>query len=67
MVLMLYIALSRVCSGEFVKYVRITGLALMIVGVVLSVVSCVNYSVNAVKALSKNDKDTEESPVEEDE
>ena len=66
MVLMLYVGLTVTCSCEFVDYVKWAGLALMIVGVALSVMSCVNYSVKAVKALTVNEKEVEESPVEED-
>ncbi|MBQ3158782.1 MAG: hypothetical protein IJB98_03720, partial [Clostridia bacterium] len=33
-----------------IEYIRYFGLALMIVGAVLSIVSCVNYSVKAVAA-----------------
>jgi len=67
MVLMLYVGLTATCTCEFVEYVKWAGLALMIVGVALSVLSCVNYSVKAVKALTATEKDIEESPVEEDE
>ena len=66
MVLMLYVGLTVTCSCEFVDYVKWAGLALMIVGVALSVMSCVNYSVKAVKALTAEEKEVEESPVEED-
>ncbi len=66
MVLMLYVGLTATCTCEFVEYVKWAGLALMIVGVALSVLSCVNYSVKAVKALTATEKDIEESPVEED-
>lgn len=53
MVLMLYIGLVK-CIGfaNWVEYVRIAGLSLMIIGVALCVISCVNYIVNAIKALS---------------
>ena len=67
MVLMLYVGLRVTCSCEFIKYIQIAGLSLMIVGVVLSVISCVNYTMNAIKALSKTEENKEESPVEEDE
>lgn len=68
MIMLLYIGLRCVCCSKFVSYVRYFGLAIMIVGVVLSVVSCVNYSVKAVKALSQMEinKKADEIPVEED-
>ena len=53
MVLMLYVGLRLTsASANFVEIVRIVGLAIMAVGVVLSIISCVNYSVKAVKGLS---------------
>lgn len=53
MVLMLYVGLRVTsASANFVEIVRIVGLAIMAVGVVLSIISCVNYSVKAVKGLS---------------
>lgn len=55
MVLILYIGLTKVACCEFLKYVRIFGLSLMIIGVVLSVVSCINYSINAIKQLSNQE------------
>ena len=68
MIMLLYIGLRCVTTVKFVSYVRYFGLAIMIVGVVLSVVSCVNYSVKAVKALSQMEanKKADEFPVEED-
>ena len=68
MIMLLYIGLRCVCCSKFVSYVRYFGLAIMIVGVVLSVVSCINYSVKAVKALSQMEmsKKADEFPVEED-
>ena len=55
-VLILFIALEASVSSNFVEYVRYFGLALMIVGVVLSIVSCVNYTVKAIKVLSASDE-----------
>lgn len=58
MVLML--ALGLVASGVELKITSVfnnIGLALLIVGVVLCVVSCVNYSVKAVKVLTKNEEE----------
>lgn len=50
-VLLLSIGLGRVSSAEFVEVIRLVGLSIMVVGVVLSLASCVNYSLNAAKAL----------------
>ena len=59
MILMLYVGLDRVCTGNFANYVKYLGLAIMIVGVVLSVISCVNYSVKAVRVLTKKSEEKE--------
>ncbi len=59
MILMLYVGLDRVCTGNFTDYVKYLGLAIMIVGVVLSVISCVNYSIKAVKVLTKKSEENE--------
>ena len=68
MVLMLYIGLRATsCSADFCEIVLYLGLAIMIVGVVLSVISCVNYSVKAVKALTKPEEKDEEVASEDDE
>ena len=68
MVLMLYVGLSAVVENtNFSEIVRYLGLAIMIVGVVLSVISCVNYSVKAVKGLTANAVvSNDETPREED-
>lgn len=61
-ILILYVALRAILDNKFVEYVRVFGLAIMIVGVVLSIVSCVNYSVKAVKVLtaqSENDSNSD--------
>ena len=52
MVLILYIGLTAVATCDFLKYVQVFGLSLMIIGVALTVVSCVNYTVQAIKKLS---------------
>ena len=57
MVMMLYIGLTCVASGDWLEYVRYAGLSLMIVGVVLCVVSCINYIINATKALNEKKVD----------
>lgn len=60
MILMLYIGLRAVVNSNSVDFVRLLGLALLIVGAVLSLVSCVNYGLNATRALSpKNNKNVE--------
>ncbi len=67
MVLMLYVGLREVLIvDDFGEIVRYLGLAIMIVGVVLCVISCVNYSVKAVKALTTPALETD-SPRDEDE
>ena len=65
-VLILYIALHASCDAKFVNYVQYVGLAIMIVGVVLSIVSCVNYTVKAIKVLASQteEKKDEEEVVE---
>ena len=65
-ILILYIALRASVSANFVEYVRYFGLALMIVGVVLSIVSCVNYTMKAIKVLSANSADDKEETKQED-
>lgn len=68
MVLMLYVGLSSTLQDtNFSEIGRYLGLAIMIVGVVLSVISCVNYSVKAVKALEAKTEVSSDTPSEEDE
>ncbi len=64
-ILILYIALRESVTANFVEYVLYFGLALMIVGVVLSVVSCVNYTVKAIKVLSADSKEDDEEAQDE--
>lgn len=64
MVLMLYVGLRAVSNADFVGIVRYIGLAVMIVGVVLSIISCVNYTMKASKVIVgeaslKNNEDEE--------
>jgi CDP-diacylglycerol--glycerol-3-phosphate 3-phosphatidyltransferase len=67
MVLMLYVGLTSAVGAEWVEYVRYAGLSLMIIGVGLTVISCVNYTTKAIKKLSESEeKVLEESPVDED-
>ncbi len=51
MILMLYIGLRAYSSSNFVGFIRYFGIAIMGIGVILSVMSCVNYTVKAIKAL----------------
>ena len=51
MVLMLFIGLRAISSENFVDIIGNLGIAIMVVGVVLSIVSCVNYSVKALEGL----------------
>lgn len=67
MVLILYIGLTKVTNSDFLRYVQVFGLSLMIIGVVLSVVSCVNYTVSAIKQLSKPSIEIQEAEEEVDE
>ena len=57
MILMLYVGLSTVLTNNFVEIVRALGLAIMLVGVLLSIISCVNYTMKAIKGLSKEDNE----------
>ena len=52
MVLILYIGLTAVATCDFLKYIQVFGLSLMVIGVALTVVSCVNYTVQAIKKLT---------------
>lgn len=52
MVLMLFVGLREVIANDFLKYVQVFGISLMIIGVVLTIISCVNYTVQAIKKLS---------------
>ena len=55
MILMLYIGLQTTLSNNFVEIVRASGLAILLVGVLLSIISCVNYTLKAIKSLSKEE------------
>lgn len=65
MVLLLYIGLEKVTTCDFLKYVQVFGVSLMVVGVALAIVSCVNYTLSAVKQLTKTEAATEELEAEE--
>ncbi len=55
MILILFVGLREVCSCDFLMYVQVFGLSLMIIGVALTIVSCVNYTVSAIKQLTKQE------------
>lgn len=59
MVLMLYVGLKTTLANNFVEIVRGLGLAIMLVGVLLSIISCVNYTLKAIKGLNKNTSESE--------
>ncbi len=65
MILMLYVALRVTVAQNVADIIRYLGLAVLIVGAVLSIVSCLNYGINAMKALSpknaNNDKISQNS------
>ena len=58
MILMLYVGLRVVVDANWVDIVGKLGLALMIVGVVLSVISCINYGVKALEGFGIKHKKT---------
>ena len=59
MILMLFVALRITIDNVFVDVIGYTGLALMIIGVLLAIVSCINYSKNAVKVLKNQNMQNE--------
>lgn len=65
MVLILFVGLREVVSCDFLRYVQVFGISLMIIGVVLTIVSCVNYTLSAIKKLTKEEKEIEASDEEE--
>lgn len=65
MVLILFVGLREVVSCDFLRYVQVFGLSLMIIGVVLTIVSCVNYTISAIKQLTT--KEAEEVSADEEE
>lgn len=46
-VLMFYVALSEVTNARIVTYIMICGVSILVVGVGLSVISCINYSITS--------------------
>lgn len=63
MILMLYIGLDRVSDAKFVGIIRYLGIAIMVVGVVLSIISSVVYTLDAIKVLSAPKEDKKEEEV----
>lgn len=72
MVLMLYVGLTACLNGGEsakigampIEYIRCFGLALMVVGTILAVVSLVNYSVKAIKSLKELENKKEREKIE---
>ncbi len=72
MVLMLYVGLAACLNGGEsakigampIEYIRCFGLALMVVGTILAVVSLVNYSVKAIKSLKELENKKEREKIE---
>ena len=68
MILMLYVGLTLCLSGAEnakigampIEYIRCFGLAMMVVGAALAIISCVNYSIKAVQALKQQKEDVKE-------
>ena len=46
-ILMFYIALNEVVASNIVSYIMICGISFLVVGVALSVISCVNYTISS--------------------
>ncbi len=67
MILMLYVGLAACLTGAEnakigampIEYIRCFGLALMIIGAALAIISCVNYSIKAVQALKESSEEKE--------
>lgn len=55
MVLMLYIGLVNCVVAFWLEYLRLAGVIILIIGVVLCIVSCINYIINAIKTLSSKE------------
>ena len=60
-VLLLFIALASILDGEFLNIIRLIGLSLLLIGVALTIVSCVNYCVNIVKSMKEKVNKAEEN------
>jgi len=51
--LLFYLAISENLNGYFfINVIKYAGLVLMVIGVVLSLISCINYSKNAINAVT---------------
>ena len=69
MILMLFVGLAAVLPGAEdakigampIEYIRCFGLAMMVVGAALAIVSCVNYCIKAVKGLKAQAEVKEEN------
>lgn len=46
-VLMFFVAINEVCTGKWVDLIMIAGLSILVVGVALSIISCVNYTISS--------------------
>jgi len=56
-VLMFYIALSEVCDARITNYIMICGISFLVVGVGLSVISCVNYTISSWEGITGKTKE----------
>ena len=56
-IIMVYIGLNAIIDNMFTTYLLIVGLSILAVGVALSVISCVNYTISCMPVvLGKNVK-----------
>ena len=46
-VLMFFVAINTMVSSRFVTYIMICGISILIVGVGLSIISCINYTISS--------------------
>lgn len=60
-VLMFYVALGEVTTARIVTYIMICGVSILVVGVGLSVISCINYSVTSWHGVIGDKTNTEKS------
>lgn len=60
-VLMFYVALSEVTTARIVTYIMICGVSILVVGVGLSIISCINYSVTSWHGVLGDKTNTEKS------
>lgn len=60
-VLMFYVALSEVTNSRVVTYIMICGVSILVVGVGLSIISCINYSVTSWHGVIGDKTNTEKS------